>query len=470
MTISALKRCQVAREATAGTKVAATAKIPGKLTMEEKMVLHRPEEERGSLASNHRTVLVGESVEMAFEGDLTFEQIMWWLASGIHNRVYGDTANPTGAKHNDNGVYTNLTNAFDGAPGTSVTIVTFTAAQDYIQIRSASKFRAVRVDIGGTPNALASTISAVHFSDGASGWLAGTLVRDGTLSGAGTASLAQDGVIEFTPHASWLSDTVDGDAGFWVRITWNGNWTASVVILDFYTIPFVTVWTYDPSLTAANTPQSLTVEYGDNTQEHEAEYGIVSDLEFSWAMDEPMKVKASLFGRNMAASTFTSLSDPTGLETAIGNKTRLYINATGGTIGSTEKTSTIIDGSIKLETGFKSVKHGTANLFSMDGLAENKKQITADMTLVFNSGVETERTMYAAGTRRLFRVQSTGSLISGSDYKSITFDFAGVYTKFSTLEEKDGETTVSVTIEGEYDATWAKLFTVVVQNTTGALA
>ncbi len=467
MSISALKRIQVGREATAGTKVAATAKLMGTLTLEELMVLHRPDEERGSLADRHRTVLVGESVEAKFEGDLTFEQIMWWLAAGIENNWYGDTANPTGAKHNDNGLFTNLTNAFDGSSGTSVTIVTFTAAQDYIQIRSASKFRAVRVDLGATVNAVASTIT-VTCSDGASGWLACTLVRDGTLSGG--ASMAQDGVIEFTPHASWLSDTVDGDAGFWIRIAWSGNWTASVVINDFYTIPFVTVWTYEPSLTAANTPQSLTVEYGDNTQEHEAEYMIASDLEFSWAPDEPVKVAASLFGRNLAASTFTSLSDPTSLETAIGNKMRLYIDASGGTIGTTEKTSSIIDGSIKIETGFKPVKHGTANLFGMDGLGEGKKKISANLTVVFNSGVETERTMYAAGTRRLFRLQTIGSLISGSDYNKITFDFAGVYTKFSTLQDKDGETTVSLTIEGEYDSTWAKLFQIVVQNEVGALA
>ena len=463
--IEALRKIQIGREATAGTKVAATAKLIGKLTMAEEVLLHRPDEERGSLADIFRTILVGERVGLTFDGLVNFEQLPYLLSMAITNKINGDTANPTQGKYYNNVTYVDMPNAIDGAAGTAHTLAAYLTATDSILICAAAKFRGIKVDIGSTPNAVASTVT-VQCSNGAGGWLAATLIADNTKPGA--ASMAQDGTIEFTPHASWASDTIDGDAGFWVKLTWSANWTASVIINDCYTIAFASVWTYAPVLTAGNTPQSYTVEYGDDVQEYEAEYVVARDMEISGGIDAPLAAKAGLFGRNLAASTFTgALTDPT-LETAVNNKSRLYIDATGGTIGSTEKATTLISWSAKITTGFTPVVHGSANLF-FDALAETKKKISVDMTIAFNSGVETERTMYAAGTRRLFRLRSVGSLIAGTDYKQLTVDFAGVYTKWSTLQSRDGEDTVAVTVEGEYDSTYGKLFEIVVQNTVAVL-
>ena len=465
MAIEALRQIQIGQEATAGTKVPATAKLLGKLTMAEDVRLHRPDEERGSFADAWRTVLVGEGVALGFEGNLTYEQLPYLLAMAINNKVNGDTAAPMGVKYNNSGIYTSLANTFDANSATFETIADFMAAQDYIYVRSASKFRAIKVDVTAPVNAVASVVTC-HVSDGAAGWLACTLVKDGTAVAG--ASMAQDGVIEFTPHASWLSDTVNADAGFWLRLTWSGNWTVSVKIAEIYTIALVTLWTYAPNLSAANTPQSYTIEYGDDVQEHEVEYVAARGLEMNAGIDAPITMKADLFGRNLAASTFTgALANPT-VETAVSNKTRLYIDAISGAIGSTEKASTLISWGWKLAAGFAPVVHGSANLY-FDALAQKKIKLTVDMTIVFNTGTEAERLFYVAGTRRLFRLKNTGALIAGSDYKGLTLDFAGVYTRWSTLQSRDGEDTVAVTVESEYDPTYAKLFEVVVQNTVAVL-
>ena len=312
MGITALRKIQIGRESSQGTAVAATKRLLGKLTMEDVLALHRPDEERASLADIHRTVLAGEDVSLSFEGDATFEHLNYLLENSI------------------------LT----------------------------------------------------------------------------------------------VSDPADGGDGDYTR-------------------------DYDPNLTTANTIKTFTVEYGDDVQAWEAEFVATRNLEISGAMDQPWIVKADMFGRNMGETTFTgALTDDT-VESILTNKTVLSIDAIGGSIGTTAKASTLISFSWKLETGWNPRKHGGANLY-FDTLGEKKMKLVVDMVIEFNSGVNTEMGFFRAGTPRLFQLLSTGSLIGGATYNTATLEWCGVYTKFSPLQEQEGADIVSVTIEGEYDATWAK--------------
>ena len=317
--ISALRKIQIGKESMAGTKVAATDKLIGKLTMEKEVKLHRPEDERGSLAPNHRTMVTGEAVNLSYEGDLTFEQVMYLLSMAVDDRVAGD---------------------------------------------------------------------------------------------------------------------VDG-SGY--------------------------KWEYEPNLTTPNTIKTYTFEYGDNVQEYEAEYVGCSELEISGALDEPLKVKATLFGRNQEASTFTgSISDPLSLTPALTNKTKLYIDDIDDQvtypIGTTPKSSILTSFTWKLVTGFTPRKHGGAELY-FDSLAEKPKKVSLELTFDFNSDAHTEWTKYVAGDRRLLRLETTHDSLN-----KLELDMAGVYTKFSSLEDSDGADTVKVSLESEYDSEWGKLFAVTVYN------
>src|SRR6185503_16784321 len=92
-------------------------------------------------------------------------------------------------------------------------------------------------------------------------------------------------------------------------------------------------WTHTPSLTAANTPDCKTLEFGDDTQEYEAEYVFAKNLELSGSLDQAIKVSADLVGRQLTAASFTgSLSDRT-VESALAQKAKLYMDDSGGTIG-----------------------------------------------------------------------------------------------------------------------------------------
>ena len=318
--IAALRKIQIGREATAGTAVAATQVLLGKLTMGEILALHRPDEERGSLADIHRTIVAGEDVELTFDGDATFEQLTYLIENAI----------------------------------------------------------------------------------------------------------------------ATVADPGDGGDGDYTR-------------------------DYDPNLTSANTIKSFTVEYGDNIQAYETEFVATRDIEISGAMDQPWAVKSNMFGRNMSPTTFTAALTAPVVEPILTNLTVLSIDAVGGTIGSTAKASTLVDFSWKLSTGWNPRKHGGAALY-FDTLGEAKMKLTCDMTLAFNSAVEAERVIYAAGTRRLFSLVATGTLLGGAAFKTATLEFAGIYNVVGSPGEADGETIVSISIEGEYDPGWGKYVRVEITN------
>ncbi len=143
---------------------------------------------------------------------------------------------PSKVIHSDNGVNTALANVIDDSTGTQDTI-TLVAAEDYLMVCFARTFNSVYITMGGTKNAVASTISAVELSDGQSGWNATTLLRDHSQSrdittGPNGKTFSTDGWIQWMvpEDGSWDDDTYDTTTGRWMRLTFSADWTASTQI------------------------------------------------------------------------------------------------------------------------------------------------------------------------------------------------------------------------------------------------
>ncbi|MBA7648514.1 hypothetical protein ES703_56300 [subsurface metagenome] len=136
---------------------------------------------------------------------------------------------PTEAKYDNNGGISDLPLVLDGAAGTEENFGDFIFDEDYIYVCGAAKFGGLTIDIGTTPNAVASVLT-VECSSGLNGWLACTLLADGT--DAAGKSMAVDGIITFTPHVDWASELIDGDTGFWVRLKWSASWTVNTKIAE----------------------------------------------------------------------------------------------------------------------------------------------------------------------------------------------------------------------------------------------
>jgi hypothetical protein len=464
-----LRQINIGKESTKGMAVAATAILRGLLSVSDSWTQHKPDENLGSLIRPYRSVKVATDVALSFEGDATFEQLAYFLRMGVLGGLNPASANPTFAKKLITSTYTDLTNAIDGAAGTSETVTFAAYATDKLYIASASKFRAIRIDMGATVNAQALNLT-VKCSNGSGGWLACTLVRDTTKDSGGTKPLAQDGVIEFTPNTAWASDTVDSDTGYWIEISFSANPTASLVFNDIYTIPMESVWTFTPAKTAAGTFDAYTIEAGDDVQAVEVEYCMASKITISGGMAAPVTVTVDMFGRQVANTTFTSGLTPPTVETILGQKAKLYIDAETGTMGATEKSNSLISWTYTIETGLYAKRYGNGHIY-FTAYGEKGAKATLQVTAAFNSDINTERASMDGETQRLVRVEAEGTTISASA-KKLTMDICGVYMpgSFKLLDERDGEDIVTFTIESMDSPTYGKGFEVTITNALATMA
>lgn len=217
MGLSALQKIQIGEESSKGTPVAATAALLGKLSIEPKPTKHSPEESRGSLITPYRSVKVADEVGLSFEGDATFEQLIYFLHMGVLGNV-----TPTGA--GDEKTWT-----FTPAKSAAGTYDSFTIeAGDNVQAVEVEYVMASKITIAGGM-AAPVTVKADMF---------GRQITNTTFTGAISPPAVEsilgqkcklyiddeDGTIGNTEVASALiSWTYDIDTGLYVKRYGDGN-------------------------------------------------------------------------------------------------------------------------------------------------------------------------------------------------------------------------------------------------------
>jgi hypothetical protein len=274
----------------------------------------------------------------------------------------------------------------------------------------------------------------------------------------------------YTKSQLW-QDKVQGDATFQDLIILLGMAVKGAVAPTTPAVgpaPTARLWTYAPTLTAVNTPDTYTVEFGDEAQAYEAEYVFATSLELAGAMNEPVKVSADITGRRLSTSTFTpALADRT-VESALAQKTVLSLDDAGGVIGTTAVSGTVFGWKWTLPEHFVPKRQMDGQLY-FSSVTEKRMQPKLELTCEFNSTFAAVRAKYAADTAQLARLDVLGSLIAATEFRRLRIDGAYRITEIDKLDESDGTTVVGMTLLGEYDATFAKLFELSVENTLTAL-
>ena len=232
------------------------------------------------------------------------------------------------------------------------------------------------------------------------------------------------------------------------------------------------VSTYPFSTTSQNTLKSYTIEGGDDQQAEEMEYGLVQKFVLSGTVGEAMMMSASWMGRQVVNSTFTgSLSLPT-VEEILFGKTSLYIDASGGTIGDTQVSSTLLDMNLAITTGVRPVFAADGNLYYSTHKIDGKiLEIVLGMTFEHNASAVGQKTLWRGPTKRLLRLQTIGSELATSGdytYKTLNIDLAGFYSGWSKLGEHDGNDVYEVEFtarRSDADSLYAQML-VVNENAT----
>lgn len=227
-------------------------------------------------------------------------------------------------------------------------------------------------------------------------------------------------------------------------------------------------WSYDPNIITANAPDTLSLEVGDDQEQFDIPYVFCTGLELSFGMNDVWKFRADMVGRPMVVGNFTGSINPTTVEEVLGSKSRLYCDTTWAGLGGTEMASSIISGSIKLNTGFTPVKYGDANLYYTT-YSESKRFLEADLVIAFNSDAVTRFAEFIAGTAKFYKIKTLGTLISGSTYKELSISLSGAIQSWDKLGERDGEDVVSIKLVSQYDQTGGKEFLVYLVNNVTAL-
>ena len=211
--------------------------------------------------------------------------------------------------------------------------------------------------------------------------------------------------------------------------------------------PTVYLWDFIPRLNTANAPISYTVEWGDNTQELEAEFVMAKSVTFKFAMGEPVRVSVEMFGRNLAKSTFTASLVAGAKEEAISTKAQVWIDSTWATLGTTLKSNFLRSAEITIPGPMPYRTASGGNPY-YSTYVEPRRTASVKLAFVANADGWTEYDAMAslAGTLRAIRIKVNGSLISGAYYKYLEFDLLCRYDEPPEMfVDDEGKTTIVIT-------------------------
>ena len=218
------------------------------------------------------------------------------------------------------------------------------------------------------------------------------------------------------------------------------------------------IYAYPFPTTALNTIKTYTIEGGDNQQAEEMEYAFVDSFKLSGNPGEALMMDAQWIGRQVINTTFTgAISIPT-VEEILFTKSKLYIDAVGGTLGTTLVSDTLLGFEFSVKTGI--IPKLTANGQLYFGVHQfTMPEILLKLTYEHNASAVTEKTAWRNQTPRQLRLAIEGSALGTPGttytYKTLRIDLAGKYEKFDPLGEQNGNDVLACTLRARYNSTAA---------------
>lgn len=214
------------------------------------------------------------------------------------------------------------------------------------------------------------------------------------------------------------------------------------------------------SVTIEVMTQVSTIEDGNNKRVNRSAFCFPYDWEISGNGGSDLdfyKMSSSWYAQQWAkyVAGFTALN-PVPVSTAYFGNSRLYLDAIGGTMGTTELTKSLTSFSVKSSTGLGRKFSGDGNLFFGK---QGRKMPTLSCSMgLWNNDLSLIEWDYAqAGTPRLLRVAIEGPTLTtaGTLYskKMIIFNFPGTWEPMKNLEDIDGYDIIPLTFRPAWDET-----------------
>ena len=213
--------------------------------------------------------------------------------------------------------------------------------------------------------------------------------------------------------------------------------------------------------------QTYSFKCGDNNEVEKFSFGYVKEFNLSGNAGEAWKITSTWEGREVASDSdgFATVTIPD-VEDILFSKSKLYIDESSDTIGTTLISNTLLSASLNIVTGWIGIFTGSGRLdFSF--LKQVKPEITLDITFEHNATATAEKAKWRAGTARLLRLTCDGSALDtpgAYTYKTFQFNLAGKWDTFEKIDEQDGNDIVTGHFVARYNSTSALLGSIVVVN------
>lgn len=233
------------------------------------------------------------------------------------------------------------------------------------------------------------------------------------------------------------------------------------------------IYTYPFFTTAQKTPYFYTIEGGNNAEAERMEYCFVKDFVIEGKQNEAVMRSANIMGRQVAINAFSGSPTIPTVEEILFNKGKIYIDAVGGTIGTTQVVNSLVGFKITVTSGFVGIASFDGSLYYAF-----VKQVAPSIKIDFTWEHETsssvaQKVAWRAQTPKQIRLLMEGSTFGtpGTTYskKSLIVDVAGKWEKFGPLTESAGDDTVVGTFHVGYNSTAALYAQIKLANELSAL-
>jgi hypothetical protein len=232
------------------------------------------------------------------------------------------------------------------------------------------------------------------------------------------------------------------------------------------------IYTYDLPTTAAPSVKTYTIEAGDNEQEEQMLYCYVEDFTLSGSGGGPLNMSGTFKGRQVNTGTYTAAIAVPTIEQILFSKGKVYLDASAGTVGTTQVSNTLLAASINVNTGI--IPKWTADgSLDYSFIQYTEPDVTVDVTFEHNASAVTEKSNWRNETTRLLQLKFEGSTFTtaGTVYSVHTLiaNFAGKWENFDALSDQDGNDIVTGTFRAKYTAADTLFGQFIVSNELSAL-
>lgn len=234
------------------------------------------------------------------------------------------------------------------------------------------------------------------------------------------------------------------------------------------------LWTFLPSMTAANAPDTITLEMGDDTQAYEIEYLFFKRYKIALQVAQgaeasPVSIEADYTGRQVSTSTFTgAISVPT-VTTMNGKLARLYKDAAWTNRGTTELTNVLRGAELEIITGVHHKFFGDGNqYFATHGESYIDAMLTLDLER--SAAADTLWDEMRALTAKAYSLKINGPQIGTGSTYNLTVNLWGMPEQAVPLNAEDrGNNIDRFLIHGMYDTTGAQILEVKVTTNASTM-